>query len=181
LAITSKASGNFIYATDINNNKVDVYDGSFNFVTSFTDNTLPAGYVPFGIQDIAGQVYVAFAPASGAAGGAVDIYTEAGVFVKRLVKGKPLNQPWGFPGAPSNFGPPSNALLVPNNPDTGNINGFNLTTGANRGAVKNATGKIITIDQLWGIELGGGTTNNGKTNQLFFTAGPNDNVNGLFG
>jgi len=37
------------------------------------------------------------------------------------------------------------------------------------------------IDQLWGINFGGGTTINGRPNQLFFAAGPNNNNNGLFG
>src|SRR5277367_5636031 len=52
LAITSKTSGNFLFAADVANNKVDIYDGSFNFVKSFTDTTLPTGFAPFGIQDI---------------------------------------------------------------------------------------------------------------------------------
>jgi uncharacterized protein (TIGR03118 family) len=34
LAITSKPSGNFIYAADINNNRVDMYDANFNLVGS---------------------------------------------------------------------------------------------------------------------------------------------------
>jgi uncharacterized protein (TIGR03118 family) len=61
LAITNYSSGNFLFAADTANNKVDVYDGSFNLVTSFTDSTVPAGFTPFGIQDINGQVYVSFA------------------------------------------------------------------------------------------------------------------------
>lgn len=181
LAITSKPSGNFIFATDVNNNKVDIYDGTFTFVTSFTDTTLPAGYAPFGIQDIGGQLYVAFAPVSGAANGVVDIYTEAGVFVKRFAKGKPLNQPWGFALAPADFGTLSNTLLVSNNTNSGTINGFSLSTGKLVGTITGTSGKNITIDQLWGIEFGGGSANNGKTNHLFFTAGPNNNVNGTFG
>jgi hypothetical protein len=63
----------------------------------------------------------------------------------------------------------------------GPINGFNLTTGAFVGTVKNSGGKPITIDQLWGIDFGGGAAMNGKKNQLYFTAGPNNNVDGLFG
>ena len=181
LAITSKASGNSIFATDINNNKVDVYDGTFTLVTSFTDTTLPAGYAPFGIQDINGQLYVSFAPVSGGPGGVIDIYTEAGVFVKRFAKGTPLNQPWGFAVAPANFGTLSNTLLVSNNTNSGTINGFNLSTGKLVGTVQGSTGKNIVIDQLWGIKFGGGSTNNGQTNQLFFAAGPNNNVNGTFG
>lgn len=181
LAITSKPSGNFLYAADIANNKVDMYDGNFNFVTSFTDATLPSGFAPFGIQDINGQVYVAFAPSDGSSGGAIDIFNEDGTFVKQFAQGKPLNQPWGFAVAPDNFGPLSNTLLISNNTNAGVINGFDLTTGAFVGTLKYANGKPIVIDQLWGIEFGGGSSANGKTNQLFFTSGPNNNVNGRFG
>lgn len=182
LAITSHASGNFLFAADIANNKVDIYDGSFNFVSSFTDTTVPSGFAPFGIQDIGGQVYVSFASVSGGLGGYIDIFTEAGVFVKRFAQGFPLNQPWGFAVAPSNFGTLSGALLIGNNVNNvSTINGFNLTTGQFVGTMKTAVGRPIGIDQLWGIEFGGGTSSNGQTNQLFFAAGPNSNVNGLFG
>ena len=182
LAITSKPSGNFIYAADLANNKVDVYDGTFKFVTSFTDDSLPAGFAPFGIQDINGQVYVAFADVTGGPGGFIDIFNENGSFVKTLIQGAPLNQPWGMAVAPSNFGPLSNTLLITNNINkAGTINGFNLTTGAFVGTVVNSLGKPIKIDQLWGIEFGGGSAANGKTNQLFFTAGPKNNFNGVFG
>jgi uncharacterized protein (TIGR03118 family) len=181
LAITSKSSGNFLYAADTANNKVDVYDGRFNFVTSFTDSTIPKDFVVSGIQDINGQVYVAYVNAAGGGGGYIDIFKEDGTFVKRFAHGKPLNQPWGFAVAPKNFGPLSNTLLISNNTNAGTINGFNLKTGKFVGTIKNSAGKPIVIDQLWGIEFGGGTTANGKKNQLYFTAGPNNNVNGLFG
>jgi len=49
------------------------------------------------------------------------------------------------------------------------------------GTVKDTSGKPIVIDQLWGIEFGGGTANNGRKNQLFFTAGPSNNLAGTFG
>lgn len=182
LAITSKTSGNFLYAADTANNKVDVYDGSFNFVTSFTDTTLPKNFTVFGIQDIQGQLFVSFVDAQGGPGGYIDIFKEDGTFVKQFTHGKPLNQPWGFAVAPKNFGPLSNTLLIGNdNNKSSTINGFNLTTGKLVGTIKNAAGKAITIDQLWSIEFGGGTSANGKKNQLYFTAGPNNNANGLFG
>jgi len=181
LAITSKPSGNLLYAADFAHNKVDVYNGTFKFVTSFTDTNLPAGFAPSGIQDIGGMVYVAFAATNGGAGGYIDIFQENGAFVKTLISGAPLNQPWGFAVAPSNFGPLSNTLLISNNTNTGTINGFNLTTGAFVGTIVNAQNKPIMINQLWGIEFGGGTPSNGKTNQLFYTAGPKNNLNGLFG
>lgn len=181
LAITNKASGNFLYATDIANNKVDVYDANFNLVTSFTDSTLPAGNAPFGIQDINGLVYVAFAPVNESPTGYVDIYQEDGTFVRQLIAGNHLAQPWGFAVAPKNFGPLSNALLVSNNTNGGTINGYNLETGQFVGTVKDTNGKAIHINQLWGIDFGGGTANNGRTNQLFFTAGPAGNLAGTFG
>jgi len=181
LAITSKPSGNFLYAADIANNKVDVYDGSFNHVTSFTDSTLPAGFAPFGIQDIGGQVYVTFASTTGASGGYIDVFQEDGTFVRQLAQGTPLNQPWGLAVAPKKFGKLSNTLLVSNNTNSGTINAFNLETGEFVGTVRDAHGKNIVIDQLWGIEFGGGTPNNGRTNQLFFTAGPHGNLAGTFG
>ncbi|HYW37322.1 MAG TPA: TIGR03118 family protein [Terriglobales bacterium] len=181
LAITSKPSGNFLYAADLANNKVDVYDGNFNLVNSFTDSTLPPGNVPFGIRDIGGLVYVAFAQADEAPGGYIDVFQEDGTFVRTLAQGKPLNQPWGFAVAPRNFGKLSNTLLVSNNTNSGTISAFNLETGQFVGTVKDTNGKAIVIDQLWGIEFGGGTANNGRTNQLFFTAGPSGNLAGTFG
>jgi uncharacterized protein (TIGR03118 family) len=91
-----------------------------------------------------------------------------------------LNQPWGFAVAPANFGPLSGTLLISNNTLGGTIHGFNLTTGAFVGTVKNSLGKPIYINGLWGIKFGGGTSSNGKTNQLYFTAGPSD-TDGYFG
>lgn len=183
LAITSKASGNFLYAADMANDKVDMYDANFNLVGSFTDTTLPTGFAPFGIQDIGGLVYVTFASTSGGTGGFVEVFREDGTAVspgKPLISGGRLNQPWGIAWAPKNFGPLSNTILISNNTNNGTINGFN-TEGQFVGTVKDASGKAIGIDQLWGIAFGGGTANNGAANQLFFTAGPGGNLAGTFG
>ena len=92
-----------------------------------------------------------------------------------------MNQPWGFAAAPKNFGPLSNTLLVSNNTNSGTINAFNLETGQFVGTVRDTNGKHIAIDQLWGIEFGGGAASNGRTNQLFFTSCPYNNLAGTFG
>jgi uncharacterized protein (TIGR03118 family) len=181
LAISSKASGNVLLAADNANHKVDIYDGSFKFVKSFTDPTVPAGFAPFGIQDFGGLVYVSFASSAGAAGGFIDIFTEDGELLKQLTNGAPLNQPWGFAVAPKNFGEFSNTLLVSNNTNTGTINAFNAITGQFVGTLKDTKGEVIQIDQLWAIVFGGGAPADGATNQLFFTAGPDNNLTGLFG
>jgi uncharacterized protein (TIGR03118 family) len=183
LGITSKASGNFLYAPDFTNNRVDVYDGNFKFVTSLVDSRVPSGFVPFNVQDMGGKIYVAYAamnPANG--GGYIDIFREDGTLVRRFTHGKPLNQPYYFAVAPKNFGPLSNTLLISNNvTNNGTINGFNLKTGKFVGTIKDAAGKPIKIDQLWGIDFGGGNVINGKKHQLFFAAGPNNNNDDLFG
>ncbi len=180
LAITSKTSGNSLFAADSANNKIDIYNGTFSLIGSFTDSTIPPGFAPFGIQDIGGQLYVTYASTTGGSGGFIDIFTESGSFVKRLAHGAPLNQPWGFAVAPANFGTLSNALLISNNSPTGTINAYNLTTGKFLGTMKNTLGKNLVINGLWGLKFGGGSTLNGQKNQLFFTSGPSD-TDGYFG
>lgn len=184
LAITNRPKGNLLYAADLANGKVDVFDAKFNFVKSFTDPALPAGFAPFGIRDINGIVYVAYASVSGGSGGFVAQFREDGTPVspgKPLIQGGPLNQPWGIVGAPKNFGPLSNTLLISNNTNAGTINAFDPFTGQFVGTLKDTTGKVITIDQLWGIDFGDGLGANGSMNQLFFTAGPSNNFAGAFG
>jgi uncharacterized protein (TIGR03118 family) len=172
LAITNNASGNFLYAADNANNKIDMFDGNFNLVKSFGDPSLPSNFSVFGIQDINGLVYAAYADASGGAGGYIDIFKEDGTFVKTLIHGLPLNQPWGITLAPSNFGPLSNTLLVSNNSTPGTIVGFDPKSGRFVGAVRDQFGREILFVNLWGIAFGGGAAANGATNELFVAVGP---------
>lgn len=181
LAVTQKPSDNFLYAADVVNGKVDMFDATFTFMKSFTDPTVPSNFTPFGINDINGQVYVTFADINGGPGGFVDLFNEDGTFVKQLIHGAPLSQPWGLAIAPKNFGPLSNTLLVSNNTNAGAINGFNLGNGKFVGKIKDVNGNVIKIDQLWAIVFGGGTANDGATNELFFTAGPHNNLTGTLG
>lgn len=183
LAVTNRKSENFLFTADTANNRVDIYDGTFTWKGSFAaDSAVPAGFTVFGIRDIKGMVFVAFADAAGGPGGFVDIYSESGALVKSgFIKGEHLNQPWGFAMAPANFGPLSNSLLVSNNTNEGTINAFNPQTGAFVGTVRDTSGKPIHIDQLWAIDFGGDTAANGPGNTLFFTAGPSNNLAGQFG
>ena len=100
--------------------------------------------------------------------------------MKRLISNGVLNQPWGIAISPGNFGKLSNSLLISNNLPNGTINAFTLE-GQFRGKLRDKTNKPITINQLWGLRFGGGAPADGQTNQLFFTAGPNNYENGLFG
>jgi uncharacterized protein (TIGR03118 family) len=175
LATGSSKGANFLFAADNANNKVDIYDGKFNLVGSFTDKKL--GLAAYGIQNIKGRLFVTFSNFVGP--GAVDIFDTTGKLIKTLTKSSHLNGPWGLALAPKNFGPASNALLVGNLAD-GRINAFNAKTGKFLGPLKDTKKKVISIDELWGLAFGGGGSS-GKTNQLFFTAGPNQYQDGLFG
>src|SRR5438876_11322577 len=84
-----------------------------------TDTSLPAGFAPFGIRDLGGLGYVAFASSSGAAVGLIDIFKENGTFVKRLTHGAPLNQPWRFAAAPIIFRALCSPLLVSTHANSG--------------------------------------------------------------
>jgi uncharacterized protein (TIGR03118 family) len=181
LAITSNASGNFLYAADNANNVIDIFDGSFNFVKSFADPAPPSNTAVFGVQDINGLVYVTYAVPNVGYGGVVDIFKEDGTFVKTLVHNAPiLDQAWGIALAPSNFGPLSNTLLVSNNSVYGTINGFDPNTGKFVGMITQR-GVPIVLNNLWGIAFGGGTANNGATNELFVTVGQGIGPNELAG
>lgn len=178
LAIALTNSGNFIYAADAANNKVDQYDGSFNHVRSFTDTTVPPGFTPYGIRVINNTLYVTYAKL-GNNSGYLDTFDLNGGSFHRLVSAGNLNAPWGIALAPNNFGQFSNDLLVANL-GSGWINVYNPTSGAFLGYVSH-NGHPITIDGLWGITFGGNTPLNGPGNYLFFTSGPSGYTHGLFG
>jgi uncharacterized protein (TIGR03118 family) len=181
LAITSNPSGNYLYAADNTNNHIDMFDGNFNLVMSFGDPSVPSTLSVFGVQDINGMVYVTYAVPNVGAGGYVDVFKEDGTFVKTLIQGLVLNQAWGIALAPSNFGPLSNTLLVSNNSVDGTINGFDPMTGKFVGTIRDQFGRIIVLNNLWGVAFGGGTTSNGATNELFVTVGQGIGTNELAG
>jgi uncharacterized protein (TIGR03118 family) len=101
LAITSHASGNYLYAADNTNNHIDMFDGTFTWVKSFGDPAVPSPLSVFGVQDINGLVYITYAVPNIGAGGYVDVFKEDGTFVKTMIQGDLLNQAWGVAAAPS--------------------------------------------------------------------------------
>lgn len=177
LAIGTSGTQTLLFAANQAKNQIEVYNSSFKLMKTFTDTKL-TGLAVYGVAVLNKQVYVTF---SGSTKGAVDVFTTAGKFVKTLVPPTAvLKGPWGLAIAPSNFDTLSKSLLV-GDVDDGTIHGFNLTTGKLVGEVKNKTNKVISIPGLWGLLFGGGTSANGKTNQLFFTAGTSGYATGEFG
>lgn len=190
LEIATSGSKTQLYATDFRNGAVDVFDNHFNAVnlsaSAFTDPNLPAGYAPFNIAQMNGKLLVTYAQQDadkrddvhGAGHGFVDEYNLDGSFSKRLITGGALNSPWGVALAPGNFGAYSGDLLVGNFGD-GTINAYDPTTGAYKGTIKDAKGNPLTINGLWGLSFRTDVPADGS--KLFFTAGLNDEANGLFG
>ena len=185
----SVGSANYLYAANFRFGTVDVFNGGFvqqHWDGAFTDPGVPAGFAPFGIQNIGGLIYVTYAKQNaekhddvrGPGNGVVDVYTTAGALVRRLASGGTLNSPWGLALAPVGFGNFAGDVLVGNFGD-GLINGFRVD-GRFRGQLKSETNAPIQNDGLWGLRFGNGG-NGGQTNELFFSAGLNDEADGLFG
>ena len=181
LAIDTGAGGDMIYAADFVKGSVDVFSGTFAPVTTaggFVDSTLPAGYAPFGIQQIGDKIYVAYAQPDptthekvGAGLGLVDVFDKQGNLLTHLIPaGGALNAPWGLAMAPANFGKFSNMLLVGNFGD-GKVNVYDPATGTLQGTVSTNDGAPIVMPGLWALQFGNGL-NGQPTNTLFYTAGP---------
>ncbi|MEO6968328.1 MAG: TIGR03118 family protein [Rhodanobacteraceae bacterium] len=191
LALSAGGNGALLYATDFHNNKVDVFDGNFQPVAlqggAFRDSHIPAGFVPFGIQAIGGDLYVTYAmqdadkhdDVHGPGLGYVDVYDPNGNLLRRLASRGPLNAPWAVALAPAGFGRFSNLLLIGNFGD-GHINAYDTVFGIPLGNLRGADRKPIQIDGLWGLAFGNGYLNQ-PVNTLYFTAGPQDESHGLYG
>jgi uncharacterized protein (TIGR03118 family) len=193
LAIGSSDGANYLYAANFPNATVDVFDGSWAPATlagDFTDPGLPAGYAPFGIQNIGGEIFVAYAKQNadgdeelhGEGLGIVSVFGTDGTFHGRVASFGDLNAPWGLAKAPTTFGKFSGDLLVGNFGD-GRIHAFKWSAEEGweeHGVLKGVDHRPISIDGLWGIGFGNGA-GSGPTSTLFFAAGPDDEAHGLFG
>jgi uncharacterized protein (TIGR03118 family) len=196
---SGKFVGNFLYATNFRFGQVEQFDADFNLVNTFTDPQLSSDcptpgppaqcFAPFGIQNIGGNLFVTFAlqdaahhdDVKGAGNGFVDVFDTNGNLIRRFASQGTLNSPWGLALAPNGFGRFGKNLLVGNFGD-GRINAFDPDTGAFRGQFQGQGGSSnpITINGLWGLGFGNGGLA-GPTDTLFFTAGLNDEADGLFG
>ena len=189
LAIGGNGTFNVLYASNFSQAKVDTFGPTFapvQLACNFTDPDLPAGYAPFGIQNILGDIYVTYAAQDavrhdnliGPGLGRVDVFTADGCLVRRL-HSEHFNAPWGVALAPGSFGRFGGRVLIGNFGD-GRINAFNVRTGEFEGTLDSAEETPIVIPGLWAISFGNGARNQ-PTNVLFFAAGPNHEQDGLYG
>jgi uncharacterized protein (TIGR03118 family) len=184
-----------LYATDFHNGRVDVFDKSFAPVSlPFQDPKLPKGYAPFGIQALAGSIFVTYArqdaarkdDVAGAGAGYVDQFTTDGQLVARVASGgrknAPPNAPWGLAMAPASFGVFSGDLLI-GNFGNGRISAYQDRGGGKwvyKGQLRHGDQTLIAIDGLWAIAFGNDAAA-GPATSLYFAAGPGGEAHGRFG
>ena len=182
---------NFLYVADFRKARVNVYDAAFHPISmhgdAFRDDHVPHGFAPFNIQNIGGNLYVAYAKqdsarhdeVDGAGLGLVDVFSPTGRLLHRLQRGQWFNAPWGMTQAPSDFGIYSHDIIV-GQFGSGQLLAFDPVTGEFKGTLNDANNQPITINGLWGVNFGSGGTS-GSATTLFFAAGLNDEQDGLFG
>jgi uncharacterized protein (TIGR03118 family) len=189
MAMGSTTAGPVLYVANFNSGKVEVYDANMNPIVNagaFTNPAVPAGFAPFNIQVMNGKVFVVYAvpdaekhdDVAGPGNGYVSVYDLSGNLLQSLIAAGNLNSPWGLAIAPATFGAFGGALLVGNFGD-GKINAYNLTTGALLGTLNDRDGNPLAIPGLWSLNFGNGSKSDAAT--LYFTAGPNDESDGLLG
>ena len=204
-ATTADINGKkFLYVTNFRSGRVEVYNTNIKRVHLDDDafdadgdgdhdrddrgaERIPHGFAPFNIQNVGGTLFVTYAkqdaprhdPVGGDGLGFVELFTPAGRHIGHLEHGDWFNAPWGVVWTTRDFGEFSNAILV-GNFRSGWIAAFNGFTHKFIGFLKNPDGSLVTIDGLWSLTFGndGGA---GPANTLFFTAGINNEQDGLFG
>jgi hypothetical protein len=169
-----------------------MFNGSFHSLGSFTDPNVASQYpgnTAFQVEEVNNQIYVTFGGFTPPFGGVVDVFDTDGHlltprhFAANAPGHGPLVNPWGIVPAPADFGPFSHDILIGNVED-GRINAFDPHTGTFLGSLLRPDETPIEITGLWDLAFGAGSRNNGRTDELFFTAGATAadfTGNGLFG
>jgi uncharacterized protein (TIGR03118 family) len=187
-AMAVNVNGVFLFATNFRAGTIDVFDHTYKPVTTdggFVDRDIPAGFAPFGIRSIDGDLFVTYAKqnpgkdadVAGPGNGFVDVFDTDGHLLRRFVSRGQLNSPWGIERASYAFGRFSGKILI-GNFGNGRINVFD-DGGRFVDALEDGHERPLTIDGLWTLTLGGGAKSSPDT--LYFTAGPNGEADGLFG
>ena len=193
IATDSLSAKTYIYAANFHAGTVDVFDENFTQIPTpggFRDPNIPSNYAPFNVQNLGGNLYVAFAQQnanqsfshSGPGLGYVDVFATNGVMIQRLIQKGALNAPWGLAMGPAGFGDFAGDLLVGNFGD-GTINAFDPKTGNFIAQVNDVIGAPVTIPNLWALQAGNGAAG-GESAAIYFTAGipgPDNGNHGLFG
>jgi uncharacterized protein (TIGR03118 family) len=179
----------FLLAANFHRNRIDVFDQDFARVAArraFASTGVPQGYAPFDVATLGGRVYVTYAKQDakaeddvpGRGHGFINVFSQSGRFLGPLVKGGPLDSPWGLAIAPNGFGQFAGKLLVGNFGD-GRIHVVDPGSGRVLATLRTRRHTPVVIDGLWGLLPGNGTA--GATSDVWFSAGPGHESHGRLG
>ncbi len=186
---------NRLYVADFANGNIMTFDNQWNDISASTPFARPADlsetWMPFNVQVLGDdRIYVAWTENSleidepteevpGPGIGRIVAYDRDGNVLQDYTDHALLNNPWGMVIAPEDWGAFGGALLVANFGD-GTIAAYDVATGASLGYLKDADGNVISIDGIWGLTFGNGWSL-GDADSLYFTAGPNEEADGILG
>jgi uncharacterized protein (TIGR03118 family) len=186
VAVVHGAKAPMVLAADFHNGVIDVFDANFQMVTdvSFVNKEVPADFAPFNVMAFGDIVYVTYAQqdenkeeeVTGPGLGFVAAFDTSGKMLWTL-KSDMFNAPWGMAVA-KDFGPFPGALLVGNFGD-GHITAIDAKAMTVLGQLMMTASAAVEIDGLWGLAFGDGVA--GASTGLYFAAGPDDEMHGLFG
>ena len=203
LAQGSAGGTSYLFAADFTgttgSNGIDVFDPTFTNVSGttfsgkFADPNAVAGYHPYNIALLNGDLFVAYAQPSGivtTGGGYIDEFDTSGNFISRVytdTAGTNLKGPWGMAIAPSGFSTFGGDLLVGSFGNAtaasgnGTISVISLATtpGTLVGTLSSPNGTIANAG-LWSLIQGNGGSG-GTSGTLYFTAGIDGQTQGLLG
>ncbi|MEO8403297.1 MAG: TIGR03118 family protein [Chitinophagaceae bacterium] len=178
---------------------------------TFKDPTIPANYSPYNIQAVGDWLFVMYAElingfhgTAGLGRGFVSVFNTDGSFVKRFASRGTLNIPWGVVMAPASFlkdedmgggndggiydkggnetargsHDPADPVILVGNFGDGRINVFSVD-GIYLGQLQSHN-HPIEIEGLWALSFAPTTTTIDQK-RLYFSAGPAEEADGVFG
>jgi uncharacterized protein (TIGR03118 family) len=193
IALTTTSHGPTLLAANFANGTLDEFDTNLVMFAQAKDMRTPKGYAPFNVQTLGGMVFVTFAKQDaakhddvpGSGHGLIDVFNPMTGKFHRFATGSSagghlhdINSPWGLALAPKGFGAKQDRLLV-GNFGSGTIMAFEAD-GDFQGLLRDERDKPVVIDGLWGL-IFGNDAKGGRSQTLYFTAGPNGESHGLFG
>ena len=195
---SDSGSGNFLYAANFSQGRIDVFDAAWapmvsaGFVPVGPGGRDAAEFSPFNIErvydsgrgeDVLIATYAKIGDAAAgeeqATDGFIAKYTLNGTFLAASDAGGLFNAPWGVALADESFGAYGGMLLVGNFGD-GRILALDIDSLEPEGYLLDGLGEPVFIDGLWDLIVGNGASL-GHNDRVYFSAGPDEEAEGLFG
>ena len=179
-------NGNFIYATNFAENRVDTFNNVFAIQTQAFIDYHPEIYSPYNIRFIGGEFFVAYAfnngsniPMFGPGFGIINVFDTNGAMIRRLVNGPidnadtGLNAPWGLTWIPNHFTFPETDTILIGSHGNGTIQQRQDVSGFFEKYLKDNHGEPISIEKIRSLVAFG--------DLLFYTQDGNSVNSGSFG